>query len=124
MEKKNIFLVVLMLLSVVFFYQACTNKTTIYGEPITLTQVTGIADILKSPDSFVDKTVLVTGEIISECPAGGWFMLTGGTAAIFVNLHPSNFAIPQAVGSVVVTQGVVKKNGPKAEIVGKGVKFK
>ncbi len=124
MRKINIFVLVVLLSAGVFAGQVYAKKSKAYGASLTIKEATPIADILKSLNKFVGKDVLVQGKIIQECPAGGWFMLKDGPAVIFVNLHPSELAIPQAVGATVAAQGVVKKNGPKAEIIGKGVEIK
>ncbi|MBU4346319.1 MAG: hypothetical protein KKH29_03210 [Candidatus Omnitrophica bacterium] len=108
----------------VLFAAGCEPKGKDFGQPITATETTPISDILKSPDEFVGKTVLVEGTIIQECPAGGWFMLKDDTGVIYVNLHPSNFAIPQVVNRKVAAQGKVKKEYTQLSIIGEGVKLK
>jgi hypothetical protein len=51
-------------------------------------------------------------------------MLRDDTGAIFVNLHPSEFAIPQASGSKATAEGEVITEGPQPSIIGKGVEIK
>lgn len=96
----------------------------VYGQSFAEANITSVGDILANPQQFDRKTVQVEGKIIEECPAGGWFMLKDAAGVIFVNLHPSYFAIPQAVGSNVIAEGKVKRDGQRVEIVGQGVKIK
>jgi uncharacterized protein YdeI (BOF family) len=102
----------------------CGPKTGLYGQAITETETIQIGDILASADRFAEKTVRIEGKIIEECPAGGWFMLEDSTGVILVNLHPSYFAIPQAVGHRAIAQGVVQKEGTRIEVIGKGVQLR
>lgn len=102
----------------------CGAKTGVFGQPVSGTTITPIGDILARPEQFDKKTVLIEGRIIEECPAGGWFMLKDATGIIYVDIHPSYFAIPQAVGAEATAEGVVKKEGPRALVIGKGVRIK
>lgn len=102
----------------------CTAKKGTYGQHISEMKITSIGDILAGPQQFDRKTVRIEGKIVEECPAGGWFMLKDASGIIYVDLHPSYFAIPQAVGSNVAAEGIVKKDGPRVIVVGKGVEIK
>lgn len=102
----------------------CTVKKSVYGQHISETNVTSIGDILANPEQFNQKIVRIEGKIIKECPSGGWFMLKDNAGIIYVDLHPSYFAIPQAVGSKVVAEGRVKKDGQSVVVIGKGVEIK
>ena len=102
----------------------CAPQGNVFGAPISEATVTPIGDILAQPQRFQDKTVRVEGKITQECPAGGWFFLQDATGMVYVNLHPSELAIPQAVGRQAVAQGVVRQEGPQVEIIGKGVQLK
>ncbi|MCK7529457.1 MAG: DUF4920 domain-containing protein [Ignavibacteriales bacterium] len=44
------------------------------GAEITLTEKTKISDILADPEAYLDKTVLVEGEILDVCPMMGCWM--------------------------------------------------
>ena len=101
----------------------CAPKSGRFGEPITEGAITPIGDILAHPEQFQKQPVKVAGKITDECPAGGWFFLQDETGLIYVNLHPSYFAIPQAVGRKAVAQGVVRKEGPQIEVIAKGVEL-
>ena len=123
---KNIAIVVLitLILTPVLFTQGCSPKVASYGQPIAESEAAGIGDILAHPAKFSGKTVKVNGKIVEECPSGGWIILEDGPAIIYVDLHSSNFAIPQAVGRRAIAQGTVKKTGPQVSMVGRGVELK
>lgn len=105
------------------FLWGCQSPKGDFGEPFTQAEETPIKDLLKNPADFDGKTVKVSGEITEICPSGGWFYLKNEGALVFVNLHPRNFAIPQAVGSTAIAEGSVKKEGINIEIVGTGVRL-
>jgi len=44
------------------------------GAELTLTEKTNISAILENPESFLDKTVLVEGEVLDVCPNMGCWM--------------------------------------------------
>lgn len=102
----------------------CTNKNTTYGQPISGASLTPIGDILVNPQKFDGKSVKIEGKISEECPVGGWFFLKDKTGLIYVDLHPSNFSIHQAQGRVATLEGIVKKEGFRVEVEGKGVYVK
>jgi len=111
-------------ISILFVVYGCTKKQEIYGSQLSQTKVTAVAEILKQPDNFAGKAVRLEGKIVQECPAGGWLMLKDDTGVILVNLHPSEIAIPQAVGRSVATQGKVKNEYNQISVIGEGVEFK
>jgi len=110
-----------MIATAVVVVAGCGPKAGTFGRALTETQTTAIGDILTRPQEFDQKTVRVEGTIAEECPAGGWFMLKDTTGVIYVDLHPSEIAIPQARGSSVAAEGTVKKEGTRVTIEGKGV---
>jgi hypothetical protein len=113
--------VIAAILSAFCLAAGCGVKGSSYGEPITGQNIVRVGEILSHPEKYEKKTVLVEGGIIEECPVGGWFMLKDETAVVYVNLHPSYFAIPQALGRRVLVQGVVRKEGARVTLTGKGV---
>jgi hypothetical protein len=123
--KKILFVFALIAgISIVSVMYGCAQEPKTYGTQLTLTNVSTVAEILKQPDQFVGKQVRLEGTIVQECPAGGWFMLKDGTGVMFVNLHPTEIAIPQAVGRSVATQGKVKNEDNQISVIGEGVVFK
>lgn len=123
--KRIIFvLLITAVVGTLFFAYGCAKQGGSFGQPITETTFTPIGDILAQPEQFADKTVKVQGKITDECPSGGWFFLQDQSGLIYVNLHPSYFAIPQIRGQQVVAQGSVRKEGTQVEIIGEGVELK
>ena len=123
--KKLLFIFALISgISVLFIIDGCAKKQKIYGSQLSRVKVTSVAEILKQPDNFTGKTVRLEGKIVQECPAGGWFMLKDDSGVILVNLHPSEIAIPQAVGRNVAAQCKVKKEYNQVSTVGEGVELK
>ncbi len=45
-----------------------------YGEDITLKEKTNISDILSNPEDYLDKKVIVEGEVLDVCPKMGCWM--------------------------------------------------
>lgn len=121
MRNPNKILIALIAIS---FIYGCGQKVKNFGQPITETKITRLSDILSGPSQFAGKSVLVEGTITDECPVGGWFFLKDGSGLIYVNLHPSYFAIPQARGREAVVEGKVRKEGTQIEIIGEGVRIK
>jgi len=122
--KKTLITCALIFLVSVWIISGCGPKPGVYGKALTETKTTAVSEISASPDKFSGKDVRLEGKIVQECPAGGWFMLKDNTGAIFVDLHSTQIAIPQAVGHSVVAQGKVKKEGNQASVVGEGVELK
>jgi hypothetical protein len=50
------------------------DETTKLGSEITLTEKTKISDILSEPEFYLDKTVLVEGEVLDVCSHMGCWM--------------------------------------------------
>ena len=124
MKKLLLVFAVISSISILFVVYGCTKKHEIYGSQLSQNKVTPAAEILKQPDQFAGKDVRLEGNIVQECPVGGWFMLKDDTGVIFVNLHPTQIAIPQAIGRSVATQGKVKKEYNQISVVGEGVDLK
>lgn len=124
MKNVNIVSFILIASLAMFFSAGCGQKEKSFGQKITEEDLTPIGDILSDPGRFKDRPVKIQGRIGDECPAGGWFFLKDNTGTIYVNLHPSYFAIPQIRGSEVIAQGRVRKEGTQIEIIGEGVQLK
>lgn len=124
-NKINNVLLFLSVLSLMLAFPGCGRKEAKkYGQQISDYSPTPISAILENAKSFEGKIVTIQGKIITECPAGGWFDLADGAAVIYVDLHPSVFAIPQVVGRNVMAQGKVLIRDNKPVIVGTGVEIK
>ncbi|MCX5705704.1 MAG: hypothetical protein NTZ92_06590 [Candidatus Omnitrophica bacterium] len=122
--KKILITSALIFLVSIWILSGCGPKPGVYGKAITETKTTAVSEISASPANFSGKDVRLEGKIVQECPAGGWFMLKDNTGVIFVDLHPTQIVIPQAVGRGVSAQGKVKKEGNQVSVVGEGVELK
>ncbi len=82
-----------------------------YGESVTLTQRTAIADILSHPDDFEGMTVAVEGRVTDVCTMMGcWIEVQGGSRHIRLKVEDGAIVFPQeAVGRQAVLQGKVEK---------------
>jgi len=120
---KIISVVCALMLSILII-SGCAAKPGVYGNPLTETKVTTVGEISANADSFSGKAVRLEGEIVRECPAGGWFILKDNTGTIYVDLHTAQIAIPQAVGHSVAAQGKVRKDGKLIFVLGEGVELK
>jgi len=124
MRKIGLISFILASAIMISFLTGCGEKEKTFGQKITEGALTPIGDILSNPGRFEDKAVKIQGRVTDVCPAGGWFFLKDGTGTIYVNLHPSYFAIPQVRGSGAVAQGRVRKEGTQIEVIGEGVQLK
>jgi hypothetical protein len=124
-NKINYVLLAAAALGLILTIYGCSKKDSgKYGQNISSYTLTKIGAILKDAKSFEGKNVTIEGKIITECPAGGWFDITDQTGVIYVDLHPSDVAIPQRVGGRVMVEGKVLIRDNKSMIVGTGVELK
>jgi len=83
------------------------------GAEITLTEKTNISDILADPEAYLDKTVLVEGEILDVCPMMGcWMELKSDSEdqRIKVKVKDGEIVFPvEAKGSTALVEGKVYK---------------
>jgi hypothetical protein len=78
MKKPQTFTPLLALL--VFSISCATPEAagTLYGEELTLTQTTSIADILADPEAYVGQRLLIAGTVVDVCEMRGcWLELAG-----------------------------------------------
>jgi uncharacterized protein YdeI (BOF family) len=124
-NKINHVLLMVAALGLILTIYGCSKKDSgKYGQGISNYTLTKIGAILKDAKNFEGKNVTIEGKIIDECPAGGWFDITDQTGVIYVDLHPSDVAIPQRVGGRVMVEGKVLIRDNKSMIVGTGVELK
>ena len=108
---KKLFLLVLAIsLSSILFAQTSEEKL---GKEITLTEKTNISDILTNPELYLDKTVLVEGEVLDVCHnMGCWMDLSSGTEGekIKVKVKDGEIVFPvEAIGNNAQVEGKVYK---------------
>ncbi len=108
--KKMLLLVLVITLSSILFAQTGEEKL---GKEITLTEKTNISEILGNPESYLDKTVLVEGEVLDVCHnMGCWMDLSSGVEGerIKVKVKDGEIVFPvEAIGSNAQVEGKVYK---------------
>ncbi len=84
-----------------------------YGEDITLKEKTNISDILSNPEVYLDKAVLVEGEILDVCPKMGcWMEIKSDVEGekIKVKVKDGDIVFPEeAKGKIALVEGKVYK---------------
>lgn len=89
------------------------TEEILLGSEITLTEMTKISAILADPDSYLDKTVLVEGEVLDVCPKMGcWMELKSDVEGekIKVKVKDGDIVFPvDAIGNEAVVEGTVYK---------------
>jgi hypothetical protein len=102
-----------------------TAEANVYGKVIPADMTVATAkEILDNPQAWEGKDVLVAGKITSECPSGGWIWVQDSTGQIYVNMHPTNVFIPQAVGKNVRAMGKVVIESGQPSVVGYGLELR
>jgi hypothetical protein len=123
--KKHLIIFSLVLLTTIIFISTCAKKTG-YGQQTTTTTTTTtqvkVKDILSK--AYTGKDVSFVGKITLECGSGCWFNLEDGTGKVYVDLLPSNFAIPQWVGKSVVVNGKAIEENGDVKVIAKTVTLK
>jgi co-chaperonin GroES (HSP10) len=84
-----------------------------YGKDITLKEKTSISDILNNPEDYLDKTVLVEGEVLDVCSMMGcWIELASDVEGekIKVKVKDGDIVFPEeAKGKSALVEGKVYK---------------
>jgi len=84
-----------------------------YGKDITLKEKTNISDILSNPEDYLDKTVLVEGEVLDVCSMMGcWIELASNVEGekIKVKVKDGEIVFPEeAKGKDALVEGTVYK---------------
>ena len=84
-----------------------------YGKDITLKEKTSISDILSNPEDYVDKTVLVEGEVLDVCSMMGcWIEVASNVEGekIKVKVKDGEIVFPvEAKGKNALVEGKVYK---------------
>lgn len=115
--KKLLIIPITLLFCGYLFAQTDDGK---YGSEITLVEKTNISDILNSPEDYLDKKVLVEGEVLDVCQMMGCWMelksdLPTGQAGvegeyIKVKVEDGVIVFPmEAKGKTALVEGTVYK---------------
>ena len=90
------------------------GKKKVFGTPISSTSSEDLATVLREPDRFAGKNVVVSGHVRSACSRMGcWMELASGsdpsTPACRVTLHGSGFFVPKdSAGSEARVEGKLR----------------
>lgn len=83
------------------------------GKPLTLKEAMPVAKLMAAPDSYVGKTVQVTGKVTEVCTmAGCWMNLIDveTNKAIRVKVNDGEIVFPkEAIGKTVIAEGTLRK---------------
>ena len=106
----KILVVIILSITVLFALGDDRDK---YGKEITLKEKTSISSILINPEDFLDKTVLVEGEVLDVCSMMGcWIELKAEVEGekIKVKVKDGEIVFPQeAKGEMALVEGTVYK---------------
>ncbi len=84
-----------------------------YGSEITLEEKTNISDILNAPEDYLDKKVLVEGEVLDVCKMMGcWMELESDVEGekIKIKVKDGDIVFPvEAKGQTALVEGTVYK---------------
>jgi hypothetical protein len=95
-------------------------------EPDSLALKVEIQDLLKTPEGYLEKTVIIQGRVREECPGGHWFVLENPkdtSSTIFVDLTKAGFVVPQMIGAGALVYGRFAIQDDNPNIAGLGVAF-
>ena len=109
----------LILLTLLFSFGLISAQVeeTRLGNEITLTEKTKISDILSNPESYLDKTVLVEGEVLDVCThMGCWMELKSDLPAGQEDIEAGKIKVKVKDGEIVFP---VEAKGKTALVEGK-----
>ncbi len=94
----------------------CTRKESkgeVFGEGVSLEQVVPVAQVLQTPQKFVNQKVRVKGTITACCQHKGcWIALEADGKQLIVRFKDEAFSIPPtSTGRVVDVEGVLLPAG-------------
>ncbi len=100
----------LLLLSILALGSKSLPEGDEFGEGVRMREVTPIKEILKSPESFAGKTILLSGRISDVCQRKGcWTVLSDGDLTMRVRFKDYGFFLPtDSSGRQAFVEGVVK----------------
>jgi hypothetical protein len=104
------------ILAVLLFSGACQGASeeagTLYGEPLTLEEVTPISAILGDPEAYVGDRVLVEGMVVAVCEMRGcWLDIASDREfeKIQIKVDDGEIVFPMtAQGKTALVEGVVE----------------
>ncbi len=95
---------------------ACTPaaQAEVYGEPLSEARIVRIAELLETPDAFVDQRVKVEGLVEDICPMKGcWIDILEAQSSTTVRFKVEDDVIvfpAEARGQKVVAEGILRRH--------------
>jgi hypothetical protein len=88
-----------------------------YGEPLTLTTLTPVSQIVAAPAGFIGERVLIEGTVVDVCDDKGcWMDIESGDAMIQVKVDDGVIVFPTtAKGKTALVEGLVEQRDLTAE---------
>lgn len=112
---------IMMLLAVLCATVACSGEK--YGAGTDKAAPTVSVKDVYLDRSLQDHPVNLEGTIIGQCgsPDKCWFFMQDDTGRIFINLKPSKFSLPAAMGKKVRVTGMIQGAKEGYQIIAQGV---
>jgi hypothetical protein len=84
------------------------------GVPLTVTERTSLAELVRSPGRFSGQTVRLEGTVSAVCQAAGcWMQLEDEAQHVHIKMHGHSFFVPRtAAGRHARVQGTVISGNP------------
>ena len=109
--KKIIFALVLLVFSSATSLLAFEGDK--FGKPLTLTELTRVSELEKSPQAFVGKKVLISGTVVEVCSSRGcWLDIASDTPfeKIQVKVTDGVIVFPMSArGRIAYVEGVLEE---------------
>lgn len=86
--------------------------------------ITAVADLIERPKDFLNKTVLVEGEVTRQCKTMGcYFFFTSGEKYLRADLNRIAMKAPMREGRLVRVEGLMVPYGDSYQLLASAVEF-
>lgn len=122
---RNIFLLCLAILAIGgYFLWRSTQLPTLAGE-FTGAPVVPVADLIERPKVYLNKTVLVEGEVREQCKSMGcFFFFHDGDKQLRIDLESIAMNAPMREGRQARVEGQIVPFGDGFQLFASAVEFK
>lgn len=93
------------------FALASEKNSSAFGDPVTVTETTPLADALANPEAYKGKEIAVEAEVVKACMKKGcWMILRDGKSEVRVTFKDYGFFVPKDLANRRArVQGVVAR---------------
>jgi hypothetical protein len=93
------------------FASASEKNRSAFGGPVTVTEMTPLADALANPEAYKGKEIAVEAEVVKACMKKGcWMILRDGKSEVRVTFKDYGFFVPKDLANRRArVQGVVAR---------------